>query len=290
MGVPGGGGAHHPILPARRDGMKRTPPGEAEQVQLDLPSAGPDPIPLDLAVRAVLGFARGRRPLWFRSPGEQAGRWVQLPAFGYDRFDRRPAAVGSPRDEDVLTAEMLHGRLDPAGWGNVRHALDDTARHATAAVDRAAGRPFWELPDDEVSVLGEPGTVGACLREIWNRGTRAGHPEFVSAALHHRRPALIPHIDRTTRLQFLPHLVEGDSGIEAVIHRELRANAEAFAALESTLAALLVQDGDVRLTRLRLHDVLVWLSGSLRLTHALELGGATPEWQQFGAGELIRRS
>ena len=247
-------------------------------MQLDLPSAGPDPIPLDVAVRAVLGFARGRRPLWFRSPVEQNGRWVHLPAFGYDRFDRRPAAVGGPRDDDVLTAEMLHGRLDPAGWSSVRNALDDTVRLATAAADRAVGRTFWELPDDELSVLGEPGTVGACLREIWNRGSRAGHPAFVSAALHHRRPALIPHVDRTTRLQFLPHLIEGDSGVEAVIHRELRANAAAFTALEDTLAGLLVEDGDIRLTRLRLHDVLVWLSGSLRLTHAVQLGSATTEW------------
>jgi len=250
-------------------------------VQLDLPSAGPDPIPLDVAVRAMLGFARGRRPLWFRPPGEQSGRWVQVPAFGYDRFDRRPATVGSPRDEDVLTAEMLHGRLDPAGWSSVRNALNDAEHLAATAVDRAAGRPFWDLPDDEFSVLGEPGTVGACLRELWNRGTRAGHPEFVSAALHHRRPELLPHVDRTTRLQYLPHLVEGDSGVEAVIHRELRANAAAFTELEHAVGTLLDQDGDVPLTRLRLHDVLVWLSGSLRLTHAVLLGAATPEWAGY---------
>jgi hypothetical protein len=221
--------------------------------------------------------------MWFRSPGEQAGRWVQLPAFGYDRFDRRRAGFGTPRDEDVLTAEMLHGRLDPAGWTSVRDALDDAAHLATAAVERAAGRPFWELPDDELSVLGEPGTVGAHLREIWNRGTRAGRPEFVSAALHHRWPALLPHVDRTTRLQFLPHLIEGDSGLEAVIHRELRANAAAFTALETAVAELLDQDGDLPLTRLRLHDVLVWLSGSLRLTHALQLGAATPEWERYSS-------
>ena len=129
-------------------------------------------------------------------------------------------------------------------------------------------------------MLGEPGTVGACLRAIWNCATRTGHPAFVSAALHHRRPALLPHIDRTTRLQFLPHMVEGDSGVEAVIHRELTANAAAFAALETTLGRLLRQDGDVPLTRLRLHDVLVWLSGSLRLAHAIQLGADTAEWAE----------
>ena len=60
---------------------------------------------------------------------------------------------------------------------------------------------------------------------------------------------------------------EGDSGVEAVIHRELVANADAFAALQRALGR-----HGVALTVLRLHDVLLWLSGSLRLTHAVALG------------------
>jgi hypothetical protein len=50
-----------------------------------------------------------------------------------------------------------------------------------------------------------------------------------------------------------------------VIHRELRANAAAFARLEAELAPF-------GLTRLRLHDVLLWLSAGLRLAHAIALG------------------
>ena len=50
-----------------------------------------------------------------------------------------------------------------------------------------------------------------------------------------------------------------------MIHRELRANAAAFAQLEAGTAEL-------GLTRLRLHDVLLWLSAGLRLTHAVALG------------------
>ena len=57
---------------------------------LDLPSAGPDPIPWDTALAGVLGYARGRRPLRFRSPSHPEGRWVHVPAYGYERFDRRP--------------------------------------------------------------------------------------------------------------------------------------------------------------------------------------------------------
>ena len=72
---------------------------------------------------------------------------------------------------------------------------------------------------------------------------------------------------RTTRWQLLPHVREGDSGVEAVIHRELQANTAAFQALEDAVVA-----HGLLLTRLRLHDVLLWLTGTLRLTHAVELG------------------
>jgi hypothetical protein len=239
----------------------------AEDV-LTLPSAGPAPIPLGTALAAVLGYARGRRPLHFRPPNALTGRWVDIPAFGLERFDRRPAADGPLGEPDILIAEGLHGRLDPAAWAAMKSVLDVVRPLADAAVDRAAGRPFWELPDDEFSVLAEPGTVGAVLREIGQvaADTTPGH---VAAALHHRRPDLFPLLVRTTRWQLLPHLREGDSGVEAVIQRELRANSAAFDVLEREGAA-----HDVPLTRLRLHDVLLWLTAGLRFTHAVALGQA----------------
>jgi hypothetical protein len=73
--------------------------------------------------------------------------------------------------------------------------------------------------------------------------------------------------------------------VEAVVHRELQANAEGFAALETAVGALLGTPGDrAPLTRLRLHDVLLWLAGSLRFTHAVALGKASAEWQAHRAG------
>jgi hypothetical protein len=245
---------------------------------LVLPSAGPDPIPFDTALAAVLGYVRGRRPLWFRSPSQPEGRWVHVPAFGYERFDRLPPDDGPPGDHDVLIAEGLHGRLDRPGWTAVRAVLGEVWPLADAAVARAAGRALEELPADEFSVLAEPGTVGAALREIWSLAaeTPGVRPQFVAAVLHHRHPRLIPCADTTTRRQLWPHLREGDSGLAAVVHRELAANAEAFAALEQAVAALL--DGGRAPTRLRLHDVLLWLAGSLRLPAAVALGRATDEW------------
>jgi hypothetical protein len=246
--------------------------------ELQLPSVGPDPVPLETALAAVVGYARGQRPLRFRSLGASQGRWVVVSAFGWSRFDARP--VEPPGDADILVAEGLHGRLDRVGWHDVQDALARVAPSVEAAADRAGARPFWELPADEVSVLGEPGTVGAALRAIGQlSGSRPAH---VAAALHHRRPALVPHLTGTTRRALLPHLEEGDSGVEAVVWRELRANAGPFAALEDAAAAALA----VRPTRLRLHDVLLWLSTTLRLAHAVQLGRATPEWTARAADRV----
>ena len=133
---------------------------------LVLPSAGPDPIPWDTALAAVLGYARGRRPLYFRAPNALTGRWVELPAFAYERFDVRARSVLPLGEPDILAAEGLHGRLDPDAWAAMKSLLDDVRPLAAAVVDRAAGRRFEDLEDDEFSVLAEPGTVGALLRQI----------------------------------------------------------------------------------------------------------------------------
>jgi hypothetical protein len=64
-----------------------------------------------------------------------------------------------------------------------------------------------------------------------------------------------------------------------VVRRELRANAEAFDELEAAVARLT----DAAPQRLRLHDVLLWLTTTLRLAHAVGLGTATAEWRAHRA-------
>lgn len=235
---------------------------------LHLPSAGPAPIPGDAALAAVRGYARGLRPLYYRAPNARTGRWAQVPAFGYARFDARPVPDGPLGEADILIAEGLHGRLDREAWTAMAAALPAVQALADDVVARAAGRPFWELPEDEFSVLAEPGTIGAVLRQVGDlsaeRGLSRAH---VVAALHARHPALVPLLHDTTRWPLLPHVREGDSGVEAVVHRELLHAASAFAELEDAVRA----EG-FALTRLRLHDLLLWLSATLRFAHAAAEG------------------
>ncbi len=205
---------------------------------LQLPSAGPEPIPADAALAAVLGYATARRPLYYRAPNARTGRWAQVPAFGYERFDRRPVPDGPLGEADILTAEGLHGRLDRDEWTAMATALPAVQALADDVVARAAGRAFWELPEDEFSVLAEPGTVGALLRSIEELCASAGVSRWhVTAALHHRHPELVPLLHTATRWALLPHGREGDSGVEAVIHRELLRSADAFTELEAAVHA-----------------------------------------------------
>lgn len=250
---------------------------------LRLPSAGPDLVPLDTALAAVLGYACGRRPWRFRSISHPDGRWASVPAFGYERFDRHPPTDLPLGEVDILIGEGLHGRLPEPAWTAMRDVLPRIAPLADDAVARAAGRPFWELPAEEFSVLAEPGTVGHALRRVWHtcRNAAGVEPPHVVAALHHRWPALVALVSGVTRRQLVPHLLEGDSEVDAVVHRELRANAGAFEELEHAVAERL----ETPLTRLRLHDVLLWLSGSLRLTHAVALG-----LEQVPAGRMASGS
>ena len=217
--------------------MLATTGGGPVTAPLHLPSAGPAPIPGDAALAAVLGYARGRRPLYYRAPNARTGRWAQVPAFGYERFDRRPVPDGPLGEVDILTAEGLHGRLGRDAWTAMAAALPAVQALADDVVARAAGRAFWELPEDEFSVLAEPGTVGALLRQVGDlcaeRGLSRPH---VVAALHHRHPELVPLLHDTTRWPLLPHVHEGDSGVEAVVHRELLHAAGAFAELEDASA------------------------------------------------------
>ena len=245
--------------------------GTEVSAPLHLPSAGPEPIPAADAIAAVLGYAVARRPLHYRAPNVRTGRWAQVPAFGYERFDRRPVPEAPLGEVDILTAEGLHGRLGRDEWTAMAAALPAVQALADDVVARAAGRAFWELPEEEFSVLAEPGTVGALLRGIGDLCERAGASRWhVTAALHHRRPELFPLLHVATRWPLLPHVREGNSGVEAVVHRELLDAADAFAELESAVHA----EG-IRLTRLRLHDVLLWLSTTLRFAHAAAAGRAS---------------
>ena len=75
--------------------------------------------------------------------------------------------------------------------------------------------------------------------------------------LHHKRPELFPLLDNKTMGSYLPR----DSW--QIIHADLTAFAPEFAALEEWFAGEAAQRGKVGLTRLRMHDIILWLHASI---------------------------
>ena len=252
-----------------------------------LSSVSSEPIPWDDALATVLGYARARRPLKIRTPSHPDGHVVDVPAFSYSVYDCVPA---SDDDEfawlDVLVVDGLNGKLSQRSIV----ALKDAGRRAwekvRAADRRAAGRAFWELLIEEVIHPEPPGSTGEALAAAW---AECFHTDGVGIALthkllHHKRPRLFPLIDQQTAPRLEARVPRGAGRFWAVIHRELTANAEQFSLLEDELARHLNQDDDVRLERLRLHDILLWTDKTEQREWAAAQGRATDEWQAYLSG------
>ena len=187
---------------------------------------------------------------------------VRVPAGTTALQALKDAGVPLKGPDGTVVVRVAGELKDLAFTPDVDTDVEPVAAELTA---RAARRALDELPGDEFSVLSEPGTVGAALRAVAE--LPGVLPRYVGAALHHRLPELVPLTAPTTDRQLLPHLREGDSGTAAVVHRELRDDAAAFGALQEALRA-----EEVAMSRLRLHDVLLWLSATLRLPAAVEAG------------------
>jgi hypothetical protein len=75
--------------------------------------------------------------------------------------------------------------------------------------------------------------------------------------LHHKRPELFPLLDNKTIGNYLPY-----ASSWKIIYDDLNAHAQQFAALENWFAGEAAKRGKAGLTRLRMHDIILWLHAS----------------------------
>jgi hypothetical protein len=249
-----------------------------------LPSVASEPILWDDALATVLGYARATRSLKIKTPSHPDGHVVQVRAFSYSVYDCVPA---SDDDEfawlDVLVVDGLNGRLSQRSIVALKDAGERAWKYVHRAEVRAGGRAFWDLPIEEVIAPEPPGTTGEALAAAWAEcmGTDDIDVALTHKLLHHRRPRLFPLIDRKTRFRLEGQVQPGAGRLWAVIHRELTRNAEQFTRLESALDELLTGTDDVRLERLRLHDILLWTDKTGQRDWAAAEGRDTEEWQTY---------
>ncbi len=117
-----------------------------------------------------------------------------------------------------------------------------------------ATQTFWDLP--RIHILSAPDEPAGPAWHLWRAWTILMSLPSVDIAtthkiLHHKRPSFFPLIDNQT----LPRLAPTSW---LTIHDDLNANPAGWRHLESQIAKLADERGLVALTRLRLHDILLW--------------------------------
>lgn len=193
--------------------------------------------------------------------------------FGYRTYDCVPASEGSAITElDVFVLSGLNAQLNVqrvavllelrGALSQVIEELDDIDSNTPGGIH------FWTLPTEEIATP-KKGTVGWLLLKAW--ALLVGAPDVGVAIahklLHHKRPHLFPLVDGRT-VKCFP---EGKAW--ETIHGELVTSARDWTLLEEWFAEEAKRRGTVRLTRLRMHDIVTWRAAMDRpqLSDALTL-------------------
>lgn len=190
--------------------------------------------------------------------------------WGYGTYDCIEAGSDDCTPGDLLIAAGLNGDLNVSRVGALRAskpALDE----AFAKLPEASP-PFWALDRDEVALPPE-GSTSWWMHRAWSVLIRQLDLGIAIAhkTLHHKRPDLFPLIDGKTS----PLLGEAKW---LRIHDDLTSQPEAWADLEGAFAQTVSRrEGCVSLTRLRLHDILLWLHATDRMDEARRQGQALRE-------------
>lgn len=229
-----------------------------------------EPIDYEQAVEIIAGYCFGYAPLKTKAP--LGGVGLALPprnvgVFAYRTYDCVAPAPGDTLEPiDVLVANGLNARMQGAAIGAVLAAADEISAELK---EIPANKTFWDLPRDAIVAAPDEGP-GSHLWRAWTilmslPGVKIATTHKI---LHHKRPNFFPLIDRETLtpLGTKPWLK---------IYDDLSDNPDGWQNLETRIAER-ADNRAVRLTRLRLHDILLWTKVTRRDERARKLGQDLP--------------
>lgn len=225
------------------------------------------PIEYQAAVEIIAGYCFGQEALKPRAPSTGAvGPALparQVGVFAYRTYDCiAPGAWGTLEPIDVLVANGLNARMQASAIGAVLIVVDEISAELKGIPET---QTFWDLPRDDIIEAPAEGPAW----HLWRLWTILMSLPGVDVAithkiLHHKRPDFFPLIDNQT-LKLL------GSTAWLTIHDNLNANPAGWDQLERQIATLAHNRGVV-LTRLRLHDILLWTNVTGRDATAQPLG------------------
>lgn len=197
---------------------------------------------------------------------EKRNHETTRPRWGYRTYDCIPPDPGPTLGPiDLLVAAGLNGRVNVKRMASLLQA----AEPAGAALAKAEV-PFWELEPEDLGHERPDSTSTAW--PIWTAWeTLMALPDIDVAlthkVLHHKRPDFIPLVDNKT-LELLP-----ERKVWITIHADLRQ--KGFEEMESWFKDLIHDRGEVGLvplSRVRIHDILLWGSRGRQRKELIEAG------------------
>ncbi|MGI9032516.1 MAG: DUF6308 family protein [Acidimicrobiales bacterium] len=225
----------------------------------------------DEAQRVLAGYAFG--------PSDSDRHWKNRESFSvgaepsareplryaYQSYDCVPASKGPLDMADIVVSTGLNSRI------SARTMLAIYALAPDISAELALLPPpstFWELDEPELCTAPDPPRQ---VRHMWRAwwllmGIPGVGVAVTHKTLHHKRPRLCPLLDGKT----VPYYRDGHPW--AGIHRELTAHEAEFRDLEAWFAERADARGGVGLSRLRLHDILLWCHATKNRTPCDALG------------------
>ena len=205
------------------------------------------------AEQVIGGYAFATKALTFNAP--HAG-WFGVPPAGqravwsYASYDCVPPSLGPLDGVDLMISIALSSQISAdaiLGMQVVAPVVSEALANIPITIT------FWDLPPAEISNPAA-GSYGWWMERA--RQLLVAVPDVAAAiahkTLHHKRPWQFPLLDNKT----LAALPSGQAWV--TVHNDLTTQIDAFADLEAWFAAEAAKRSTVSLTRLRLHDILLW--------------------------------
>ena len=189
-------------------------------------------------------------------------------AWAYTVYDCVPRTAGPLDLRDVLLTAGLNSRISQRSAAAVFEVLRDVNEVlVTLTVEGPDLVLFWEQdPADLASP--PPGSPAEKMWQAWQLlvGAEGVRTAIAHKILHHKRPAQFPLLDSMTAACY------PKAAAWSGICEELQRHESEFVELERWFEALAHEHTGTALTRLRLHDILLWTARTGQDRQAAECG------------------
>lgn len=225
---------------------------------------------LDEARQTVGGYVFARLPLPLSYQpvvaGATAPEEFRRARWACAVYDFQPGDLGPLNYFDIVVSIGLNSEIRPeaiAGMLELAPYVSEAIAHVPLS------HTFWELSADEVAETPSDSSAWWMNRAVELLVSVDGvEPTLAHNVLHHKRPWLFPLLDNET-LKSMRYVDSWN-----IIHRDLTNHDAQFQTLEQFIADEVASRGGVPLSRLRIHDILVWTTMQNQRHMARDAGAA----------------